>query len=187
MRSWSEDLKYIRNPNLMLQQAANELSIVANIHKSRSDFNIHQFRRGTPIPGDRMLKKRKRNAKRRIIQSASSRFRCNESDMRLLPGNCPSLTFSLFTNEAPKKDSWKNIVSELLDVLRVQVSPSYRTSVIGIPQTYEDIFQPKELYITVPIELDDAAGEKSNLCDNDNPTTSSFYSQIVLFALFYLF
>ena len=147
MRPWSADLKYIQNPELMLKEAMADVTVGVDIHRSRSDLNIHQFRRGSRVPEDRILKKRRKSASSsRQSYRSSSCLSCSPMNQHrsFISGDYDTNRFFLASRKTPGDSSWKDIVSDLMDILRVQVSESYRKTANVVPQTIEDVFRPPE-------------------------------------------
>ena len=160
MRPWSADLKYVQDPNLMLQEAMKDTIVGISIHQSRSELNIHQFRRGSPIPANRVFTNRSKSPKRRTrsTRSISNLSYTKPNKTQPITKVSNSISFPLLSRERKEDISWKNMVSDLMDVLRVQVSPSYRRTVVGIPQTYDDVFQPPEPVQTNQTDAEDTNG-----------------------------
>lgn len=143
----------------MLEQAEKDIASGINIYKSRSDFNIHQFRRGRQLPKDLMLKKKRNNEKRNF-----SNFNKNSWNKKRpnLQHNMKerSASYAVKTSSSSTDVSWKLIVPDFMNMLRVQVSPSYRPTATPIPQNYEDIFKPMELPDSNTLsENDECCGE----------------------------
>ena len=148
-KPWSKDIKHVENPILMLEQAEKEVSAGINIYKSRSDFNIHQFRRGRRLPDDLTLNKKNKNIKRKTSMSNSGQRLLNRKKISLLEKkrhlimgrkNCSCLQSTSAMNH-----SWKKIVPHFMNVLRVQVSPSYRPAATPVAQNYDDIFKKADI------------------------------------------
>ena len=155
MRPWSSDLKYIEKPSLMLKEAEKEAVLGADVHKSRPDFNIHQFRRAGRILEDQSLKKKQRKLSGRLISNTSSPstrpfVRVTSRSAGFLPDEQNTSALLLNNRLAPKNPSWKIIMSDMLDTLRVQVSESYRKPAIVVPQTIEEVFKPPEPLLIQP-------------------------------------
>jgi len=144
MRPWSADLKYVQNPDLMLREAVTEVTVGADIHKSRSDLNIHQFRRGSRVPEDRTSKKRKKCSRQSNRSSSSLSYTQVHQYQTFRPSERNTSNFLLASRKPSVDSSWKEVVSDLMDVLRVQVTASYRKTANVVPQTIEDVFRPPE-------------------------------------------
>ncbi|XP_076812026.1 uncharacterized protein LOC143458986 [Clavelina lepadiformis] len=156
LRPWHKDLELLQNPIMMLKNAIKDAKSGANLHRSRPDLNLHQFRRGTEVPESVMMQKTKR--KRKSKHNTNYQPSENQTRNQFESKQNNSLDFiktktAKDINEAyangnhvlkpytTKTPSWRDNVSDLMEVKCVQVTPSYRSSAVAVSQDFDDIFK----------------------------------------------
>nr|XP_026693804.1 ankyrin repeat domain-containing protein 55-like [Ciona intestinalis] len=160
-RPWMRERQFVDSPDLMRKDAIMDVLEGTRIHRSRPSFNIHQFkrspdvdfvskfRRGTALPASR----KQRQNKRRAQSSERGKKKMSENKENSLPDT--EISF-------PNGKSWRSLLPDYLDVLREQVTPSYRLAANPVTQSVDEAlgYNTQDKTPTPPVEED--SGEETN-------------------------